>query len=147
MKNAKLHLVLFQLLCLSSGCSTSGKSTMAGAGIGAGLGAGVGAMVDPGPKGENRIRNVFIGSTAGALVGAGGGYLTHQGISKKEDEAYEKGKKDGKTSAIEFTPNSAEPVLIPAKVEARFVDDQVRGSVFVPAHFEYRIVEPARWSK
>lgn len=125
-----------------TGCATSGSSTLLGSGIGAGLGAALGAAVDPGPKAEGRIRNVFIGAAAGSLLGGATALLTHNAIEAKADEAFEKGKKEGQKT----TPADG-PELLPAKVEARFVEETVRGSVFVPAHFEYVIVEPARWSK
>lgn len=134
------------LLTIISGCATSGRSTLVGAGAGGGLGAGIGAMVDPGPKGEGRIRNVFIGAAAGSLIGAGTGYLAHEEIEDREKKSYEKGKKEAEKSNVTLSGGGA-PVLLPARVESRFVDEQVRGSVYVPAHFEYVIVEPARWSK
>jgi hypothetical protein len=110
------------------------------------MGAGIGAMVDPGPKGEGRIRNVFIGATAGSLLGAGTGYLAHEELEDHDKAAFEKGKKEAeKSNAVPM--GGGAPVLLPARVESRFVDEQVRGSVYVPAHFEYVIVEPARWSK
>jgi hypothetical protein len=143
----KHGLCLLTLVSLSA-CATSGRSTLLGTGVGAGVGAGIGALADPGPKGEGRIRNVFIGAAAGSLIGAGAGYLGHELVEKKERAAYEKGKKD---SAKDQTGNASEdsgaPVLIPPRVESRFVEEQVRGNVFVPAHFEYVIVEPARWSR
>lgn len=139
-------------LCLTGlmagGCATSGRSTLFGAGAGAGIGAGIGAMVNPGPKGEGRIRNVFIGAAAGSLIGAGTGYLAHGGIENKEKEAFEKGKKEGRKVPSDYMGGApGEPTLLPPRVEARFVDEQVRGNIYVPAHFEYVIVEPARWSK
>lgn len=130
-----------------SGCATSGKSTLLGSGIGAGVGAGVGAMVDPGPKGEGRIRNVFIGAAAGSLIGAGTGYFSHDLIEGRENDAYAKGKSDGAKGQAAGGGTPGAPVLLPPRIEARFVDEQVRGTVFVPAHFEYVIVEPARWSR
>ena len=133
---------------LLGGCATGGKSTLFGAGVGAGVGAGIGAMVDPGPKGEGRIRNVFIGAAAGSLIGAGTGYLAHGGVESREKNAFEKGKKEGKKTPSEYVGGApGEPTLLPPRVEARFVDEQVRGNIYVPAHFEYVIVEPARWSK
>ena len=135
------------VLALTSACATGGRSALLGAGAGAGLGAGIGAMVDPGPKGEGRIRNVFIGAGAGALLGAGAGYLAHEEVADHEKASYEKGKKDAEKSQVSAASGNGAPVLLPARVETRFVDEQVRGSIYVPAHFEYVIVEPARWSK
>ena len=141
-----MKLLFFFLPVILSSCATSEKGTLMGAGLGAGMGAGIGALASPGPKGEGRIRNVFIGAAAGSLVGAGVGYLTHEAISRKENDAYEKGKGDVKKSPPDYTGDAGQPVLIPARVEAKFVDDQVRGSVYIPAHVEYYIAEPAKWS-
>jgi len=146
MQSIKLIMGLM-ILGVISGCASSGKSTLFGSGVGAGVGAGIGAMVDPGPKGEGRIRNVFIGAAAGSLVGGATGYVAHESIDKREKDSFEKGKEDGKKIAPDYQGDIGEPVLIPAKVEPKFVDDQVRGNVFVPKHMEYRIVEPARWSR
>lgn len=137
----------FFLSVLVTACATSGQSTLAGMGIGAGLGGAVGAIADGGAYGQNRIRNVFIGSTAGSLLGAGTGYLTHDTIRKAKSEAYQNGKKDGQKEVKLSTSSSREPVLIPPRVEARYVEDQVRGGTFIPGHVEYQIVEPAKWSK
>ena len=146
MRSRKVIAGIF-LIAITPGCATSGKSTLLGGGVGAGVGAGIGAMVDPGPKGEGRIRNVFIGAAAGSLIGAGTGYFAHDAIEGREKDAYSKGKKDAESSQPAASGQSGAPVLLPPRVEARFVDEQVRGTTFVPAHFEYIIVEPARWSR
>lgn len=147
MKRTNRALLSLLLISITSGCATSGRTTLVGSGVGAGLGAGIGAMVDPGPKGEGRIRNVFIGAAAGSLLGAGAGYLAHEEIADREKASYEKGRKDaGASNAAQGSAGSA-PLLLPPRIETRFVDEQVRGNVYVPAHFEYVIVEPARWSK
>lgn len=125
-----------------TGCATSGSSTLLGSGIGAGLGAGLGAAIDPGPKAEGRIRNVFIGAAAGSLLGGATALITHNAIEGRANDAFEKGKKEGQQGAAVGGPQ-----LLPARVEARYVEETVRGSVFVPGHFEYVIVEPARWSR
>jgi hypothetical protein len=148
MRNLFLSLSVLSAAFSLGGCATGGRSTLFGAGAGAGIGAGIGAMVNPGPKGEGRIRNVFIGAAAGSLIGAGTGYLAHGGIEGREKEAFEKGKKEGKKVPSDYMGGApGEPTLLPPRVEARFVDEQVRGNVYVPAHFEYVIVEPARWSR
>lgn len=136
------------LAFLAQACATSGSSTLTGSAIGAGFGAGVGALADPGDKGRNRIRNVFIGATAGSLVGAGTGLLAHNVVEDNEKDAFEKGKSVGQKNASQASANGpTQPTLLPPRIESRFVDDSVRGNVFVPAHFEYVIVEPARWSR
>ena len=144
---SKLILSALFLSILVTGCATSGQSTLAGMGVGGAFGAGVGAIADGGDNGQNRIRNVFIGATAGSLLGAGAGYLAHDATKKAEKEAYLNGKKDGQKESQRSVDSSHDPVLLPPRVEARYVEDQVRGSTFVPGHVEYQIVEPARWSK
>lgn len=37
------------------------------------------------------------------------------------------------------------PTLKPAKVRVKHVDDQIKDGIFIPAHLEYEISEPARW--
>jgi hypothetical protein len=135
------------LLLFLSGCATAGKSAALGGASGAALGAGVGALADPGPDGSHRIRNVLIGTGAGAALGVGAGLLLHQSTDARENEGYQKGKQDTQKE-IEAQANSPDghpPKLIPAKTEARWVPDLVRGNTFVPGHFEYNITSGARW--
>jgi len=119
---------------------------MLGAGTGAAAGAGIGALVDPGPKGRGRIKNAYVGAAAGAVLGGAAGYFMHEASAANESAAFEKGKSDGLMKGAKVGGSNNPPNLVPAKVEVRFVDDQVKGNIFVPAHFEYVILEPARWS-
>ena len=132
-----------------TGCATTGKSIGLGAAGGAAFGAGVGALADPGPKGRNRIRNVLIGAGIGAAAGAGAGLLVQKGNEASESEGFDKGKlaaqKEKEAQANSLDPQA--PKLIPARTEARWVPDVVRGNTFIPAHFEYQIVEGARWDR
>jgi hypothetical protein len=128
------------------GCATSTKSTLFGAGVGAAAGGGIGALVDPGDKGRGRIKNAYVGAAAGAILGGAGGYLIHETMEAKEQASYEKGKADGRTALVNSGSGSNPPNLIPPRVEVRFVDDQTKGNTYVPAHFEYVIVEPAKWN-
>lgn len=134
-------------LFLMSGCATTGKSVGLGAATGSGIGAGIGALADPGDHGDNRVRNVLIGSVVGGVVGAGSGYIVDRLVQDEKDATYQKGKKDAQqeTSEHPFSSDTSQPKLIPARTEARWVSDQVRGSTFVPGHFEYVIIEGARW--
>lgn len=143
----KFRLLTALPLSLSlTACATSTKSILLGAGSGAAAGGAIGALVDPGPRGQGRIKNAFVGAAAGAALGGAAGMLIHDSIDAKESAAREKGKSDGMLKAIQGGANGAPPNLVPAKVEVRFVEDQIKGNVFVPAHFEYVILEPARWS-
>jgi len=108
----------------------------------------VGAIADPGPDGNNRFRNIVIGTAAGSLVGAGAAYA----IDRSNHDSNEDGKKQGKKEAEEeanrrnqSSGSGNTPELIPPKTEAKWIPDQVHGSTFVPGHFEYSIVSPARW--
>jgi hypothetical protein len=146
--NSKIYVIgAIILSVLNSGCATPGAAMGAGAGTGILLGSGVGALADPGKTGENRFRNVLIGTAAGGVLGAGTGYVSHQVVKEEKDEAYKKGKAEAlkeisnnSTSLVGNAPN-----LIPPKTEARWIPDQVRGSTFIPGHFEYLILQGARW--
>jgi hypothetical protein len=144
-------LALFALLTsgvsVLGGCATTGRSVGAGAAAGGIAGAGVGAIADPGRHGENRFRNVVIGTAIGAAVGAGAGYamdrFTHDEREDAAKGAKAQAEKEAETHAAQST--GMEPRLLPARTEARWIPDQVRGSTFVPGHFEYIIIEGARW--
>ena len=141
--NVALALILATQI---TGCASTGKSVLLGAGSGAAAGGAIGAIVDPGPTGRGRIKNAYVGAAAGAVLGGAAGFLIHDSIESKEAAAREKAKSEGMLKAIQNGSSGAPPNLVPAKVEVRFVEDQVKGNVFVPAHFEYVILEPARWS-
>jgi hypothetical protein len=140
-------MTLLALTLFLEGCASPGKATLLGAGIGATAGAGVGLLASPGRNGQNRARNVIVGGALGGLLGAGTGYVANELSDKSNKEAYDKGKQDAQKGTGNYAPASGKPVLIPPRVESRFIDDQVRGNTFVPAHVEYQIVEPARWSR
>ena len=146
--NTYFSISLSMVLILISGCATTGKSTAAGAGIGAVAGGATGALADPGPDGSNRVRNVLIGSAIGAGVGALGGYFMGKHAEADRDAARAQGKKDAEgemKTQLEASDPSGGPKLLPAVTEARWVPDAVKGGTFVPGHFEYIIVSPARW--
>ena len=144
-----IQFTVLSLAFLLSGCATPGKATLLGAGVGLAAGTGAGLMSYGGRNGQFTARNVIVGGALGGLLGAGVGYIAHELVEKGEKDAFDKGKEAGGKSPTGNGMSSSfgKPVLIPAKVESRFVDDSVRGSIFVPAHVEYIIVEPARWSR
>lgn len=145
MKTTLLLIPIFLSLFVT-GCASTGRATLLGSGIGAAVGAGAGLAAYSGKKGQFTARNVIVGGALGGLLGAGAGFIAHELVEKGEREGVEKGKaQSGKSNSV--NANLGKPTLIPAKVESRFVDDQVRGNVFVPAHVEYIIVEPARWTR
>lgn len=147
-----LYLCIFAIfllvICISS-CSSPGRTTGAGAIAGAATGAGVGALASPGDQGHNRFRNVLIGTAAGSAVGAAAGYVIGSDIKDREEKAREEGKAQALKeyqSSPEYT-QGATPRLIPARAEAHWVPDQVRGNTFIPGHFEFQIVQGARWER
>jgi hypothetical protein len=144
----KLLIAVISIPCLAlCGCSTPGRATLLGAGIGTVAGAGVGMIAPGGRDGQYRARNVIVGGALGGLLGAGTGYVGHELVEKSNQEAYAKGKDAGKTASSGYVGGTGQPTLIPPQIETKFVDDQVRGNVFVPAHVEYIITSPARWSR
>jgi len=68
-------------------------------------------------------------------------------VHDERDDAAKHAKEEASHEAETHAAASTglEPRLIPARTEARWVPDQIRGSTFVPGHFEYVIVEGARW--
>ena len=129
------------------GCSSVSKTTALGGGVGSGIGGLVGAIADPGPRGANRVRNVLIGSAVGGAIGTGSGYLLGKKLENDRDEEYRRGKSET-SKDISMAANMSDgrkPKLLAPRTEARWVPDQVRGSTFVPGHFEYVILEGARW--
>ena len=143
----KICLVFFLFLSICQGCATTEKSVTTGALVGGAVGATAGALADPGQGGSNRFRNVMIGTAIGGALGAGTGLLIDSGTKDEKKSSYEKGKRDAaqEISAHPQGPSGAQPMLVPAKTEARWMPDQVHGSTFVPAHFEYQILENAHW--
>jgi len=145
-----MHIKVFLLITILSisGCATSGQTTLLGLGIGTVVGGSMGALAPSGPKGRLRSRNTFIGTTIGAIVGAAIAYI----VRPKEEKSTEKAEliSDKKTMDLfrpKYTGDKNEPTLLEPRVETRYIDDQVRGNVFVPGHLEYQIVEPAQWRK
>ena len=139
-------LSLSPLVFVLSGCASTGKSIGLGAGSGAVLGAGAGAIADPGPGGENRVRNILIGTAAGGILGAGVGYAISEHVKNERHEAEAEGKKTAEEEAKQRAQGGPgdQPRLV-AQTEARWVRGQARGGTFVPGHFEYQITEGAHW--
>ena len=144
---AILSALLILSLMVATSCATPGKSVGAGATAGGIVGAGVGALADPGDHGQNRFRNVVIGTAAGTVIGAGAGFAMDRYVEGERQAAAQGEKEEATRTAAAHAATSAgmAPRLIPARTEARWVPDQVRGSTFIPGHFEYVIVQGARW--
>jgi hypothetical protein len=147
MRKLESFMVFLPLSFFAFSCATTGKSTASGAVAGGLLGAGVGAIADPGEGGRNRFRNVVIGTAVGAAAGAATGLMFGESMKDERDDARSQGRKEAMdTKSTSRTGNSGEPpTLIPPRTEARWIPDQVHGNTFIPAHFEYSIVEGAQW--
>ena len=134
------HKVLLVFLICLTGCQTPGQSVGAGAAVGAGTGALIGGIADPGKNGEMRTRNVLVGATLGAMTGMVTGSLIHKNSEKAKKEAFLKGQQSAPPVA-----SGTMPALSTPKIETHWVEGRVQGNRFVEGHFEYVIVEPARW--
>jgi hypothetical protein len=145
-KNTQFYLVTIFVISLTQlvSCATQNKSLVLGGAIGAGTGAIIGGIADPGKDGQYRTRNVIIGSAIGGVAGMASGALIHYNTEDKKREAFEQGKSDAvkKQQATGTMPNLKNP-----KVEARWIDGKVIGNRYVDGHFEYVIVEQARWEE
>ena len=142
-KSLNVQPVLLTVAVLAlSGCATESKSVGTGAGIGALGGAGIGAIADPGRNGQYRTRNVVIGATVGAMAGMVTGSLMHKHSEEEKAKAFTDGKKSGPAAGDSTPPKLADP-----KIEARFIDGKAQGNRYIGPHWEYILVEPARWAE
>lgn len=135
------------LALLLTGCATAGKSTFLGATIGSVVGGSIGALASQHADPSERTQGVLIGAGFGGVLGALIGHESYKEQQKKDALAGF----DGTSPNMEIFGNGGEkdkrPTLKPAQVKVRFIEDQVKDGIFVPAHFEYEIAEPARWEK
>lgn len=123
-----------------TGCATPNKSAGLGGLFGAGAGAALGGIADPGKNGEYRTRNVIVGAALGGMAGLIAGSVIHEETDAQKKEAFQK----GRASAPQVN-TGAMPSLKGAKVESRWIEGRVVGNRYIEGHFEYIIVEPARW--
>lgn len=148
MKRDKANFFYFSLLCLTAltlattGCATQNKSAALGGLIGAGAGVALGGIADPGRNGEYRTRNVVIGGALGGMTGLIAGSLIHDEMDSQKKEAFLKGR-----ATAPQVPTGAVPSLKNAKVESRWIEGRAVGNRYIEGHFEYVIVEPARWDR
>lgn len=137
---AFVHLVAFVLAV--SGCATQNKSVGLGGAIGAGTGAMLGGIADPGKDNELRTRNVVVGAALGGMAGMIAGSVLHDETEKQKREAFLK----GRASAPQAEPGVV-PSLKSPKVESRWIEGRIQGNRYIEGHFEYIIIEPARWDE
>ena len=132
-------LLLISLAC--SNCATLGRSLGLGAGVGAGAGAAIGAIADPGSNGKYRTRNVLIGTAFGGIAGLMTADILHKNGEKDRSQAFALGQKTAPNRPANM------PSLKNPKVEAKWVEGRIIGNRYVEGHFEYVILEPARWEE
>lgn len=143
-KNRYLLIALIYIgaLLLASGCATQGKSAGLGAAIGGGTGALIGHIADPGKNGEYRTRNVILGTAVGAMAGSIAGDLSYKELESQKRDAFLKGK-----ASAPQARDGAMPTLKNPKVESRWVEGRISGNKYIEGHYEYIILEPARWEE
>ena len=134
--------LLLIILLIFSGCATSKKSVALGGVIGGTTGAVMGGISYPGRHGEERTRNVIIGTILGATAGIIAGKLFNSEIQKEKKKAFEKGKESAPRIAGGAIASLSNP-----QIETRWVEGRIVGNRYVEGHFEYVIVEPARWEE
>ncbi|MDZ4660166.1 MAG: hypothetical protein SGJ18_00970 [Pseudomonadota bacterium] len=136
---ALIYLIAFSLAIV--GCATQSKSIGFGGAIGAGGGAMLGGIADPGKNGEYRTRNVIVGAALGGMAGMVAGSVIHENTEKQKQEAFAKGQASAPKKSQGEMPSLKNP-----KVEARWVDAKSAGNRYIEGHWEYIIIEPARWN-
>lgn len=138
---------IFVLILMLSGCATAGKSALFGAGVGSTVGASLGVIVNQNEAPHRRTQGAIVGAALGGLVGALIGHESHKTKVKKEGLEWF----DANSARIEVlgagNANGQGPRLKPARVRVRYVEDQVKDGVFIPAHFEYEIVDQVQWER
>ena len=143
------NFILFGLTLslLLSGCATVEKSTLLGGVIGSFVGGSLGSLANQDRGSEQRATGLLVGAAAGGALGA---LIGNQSYKDQEKKKLPSGVTYGAPNLEMFgSGNEKEkgPKLRPAQVRVRYVEDQVKDGVFIPAHFEYEIAEPARWEK
>ena len=129
------------------GCATAEKSSLLGVAIGSVVGGSLGATASANSSDSMRTQGTLIGVGLGAALG---GLIGHNAYIEKEKKAQAQSPNfttDGFEMRGAGSSNGKTPTLRPAQVKVRYVEDQIKDSVFIPAHFEYEISEPARWSQ
>jgi hypothetical protein len=135
-------------LIFISGCAASGQTTLLGLGVGSLVGGAVGAAMDGGPRDRLRPQNIYLGSAIGGILAATTAFLFHPDPEKKTEMADIAAKTNELMRPKKAVPEATEqPLLVPPKVETRYIDDQVKGSTFVPGHLEFQITQPSQWSR
>lgn len=134
-------------LLLLSGCATIEKSTLLGGIIGSVVGGSIGSLASQDGRSQQRTTGLLVGAAAGGALGA---LIGNQSYKDQEKKKLQSGLTYGAPNLEMFGSGNDKdkgPKLRPAQVRVRYVEDQVKDGVFVPAHFEYEIAEPARWEK
>lgn len=130
-----------------SGCATVEKSTLLGTGIGLSLGTSFGLLASSNEPPSRRTQGPLIGAAVGGLLGGFIGYQSYKDKQKKEAAEQASLNLSGLEMFGNAASNGNRPTLKPAQIKVRYVEDQIKDGTFVPAHFEYEISEPARWSR
>lgn len=135
------------LSLLLSGCATAEKSTLLGGIIGSVVGGSIGSLANQDRDSSQRATGLLVGAAAGGALGA---LIGNQSYKDQEKKKIQSGVTYGAPNLEMFGSGNDKdkgPKLRPAQVRVRYVEDQVKDGVFIPAHFEYEIAEPARWEK
>ena len=135
---------------LSTGCTTTQKSTAAGTGIGAALGAGFGALAG----------NAAAGAAIGAGVGAAGGALVGSNKEKKRVEAekadlerqLELERQSGSGRGLNKIEGHYEYVkkrkwVDTSKKERVGVEERIEGDRRIEGHYQDRNVPSGYWQE
>ncbi len=129
--------ILLMLCPILVSCATPGGHTL----IGAASGSVAGLIAQRVMRTKNP-QSVALIMLLGSGLGAAGGYYSEEKSAVPDIPAADLNK-----VMAPFSPIPAPPSIVPPTVDSYYVDDQVRGTTFVPGHMEYRIKEPAKWQR
>ena len=139
----KLFLVVGMVICVSLGCATMNKSVSLGLTSGAIAGAVVGDHLAKRNKGRATLQGTLVTGAIGGLAG----YLIHEALENR-DEQMRREILFSLDKLEALSPRGAQPsgpsLSIP-KVEAQWVETQIRGKRLIEGHRVWVITEDPQW--
>lgn len=138
MKKLVTKSAVILMAMMTFACASKNKSMGAGGLIGASVGGGIGALI-PEKSGNERVRNVVIGSALGGIAGVIMGSAAYKNESRQNAPL--------NTSATFPFDAPIPPSLKKAKVESRWIEAKIVGNRYIEGHREFIIIEPAAWEE
>lgn len=139
---------LFLIILMGSliGCSTMRESLVVGAGSGAATGAIGAASIADKNKGQAAVQGALIGG----LIGGVASYFLHKGLDKRDQrvrretlfnlEKFDVSSPMGRSGSSSYGHGITKP-----RVEAQWIDTQVKDKKLIEGHRVWVITEDPEW--